>query len=278
VRWKATTINVLAIASVMASAASLRAQAGTPQMAVQLRTIARLDSDYDSLPDAPGLATQQGSQASPGPAGAPKEPPPTQSTVENQQTKRILYIVPNFRAVSANQKLPPQSVKEKFKTATLDSVDYSSYIFVGIQAGIAQSRKSTPEFRQGAAGYGRYYWHTYADYVDENLWVEFILPATLRQDSRFYTQGHGGFVKRFAYSFSRIAITRTDSGHETFNASEIVGAGAASGISNLYYPRQERTFTKVYQRWVTNVAIDGATFVFKEFWPDLNNRFFHEKD
>ena len=88
----------------------------------------------------------------------------------------------------------------------------------------------------------------------------------------------GGFLKRLAYSATRFAVTRTDSGRETFNASEIVGAGAASGISNLYYPSRERTFTKVYQRWVTNVSIDDATFVFKEFWPDINDRFFHQKD
>ena len=52
-----------------------------------------------------------------------------------KQTKRILYIVPNFRAVSADQQLPPQTVKDKFTTAALDSVDYSSFIFVAIPAG-----------------------------------------------------------------------------------------------------------------------------------------------
>ncbi len=163
-------------------------------------------------------------------------------------------------------------------TATLDSVDYSSFIFVGIQAGIAQARNATPEFHQGAAGYGRYYWHTYADYVDENLWVEFILPAALHQDSRYYTLGHGSFAKRFAYSVSRIAITRTDSGHTAFNASEIFGAGAASGISAFYYPSQERSFSNTFQLWMTNLAIDGGSSLFKEFWPDINNEFFHQKD
>jgi hypothetical protein len=197
---------------------------------------------------------------------------------EGRQTKRILYIMPNFRAVSTDQRLPPQTVEEKFKTATLDSVDYSSLIFVAIQAGIAEARNSTPEFRQGAAGYARYYWHTYADYADENLWVEFIFPATLHQDSRYYTLGRGGFPKRLAYSFSRLAITRTDSGHETFNASEIFGAGAAAGISSLYYPSQERTFTKTYQLWLTNILIDGASSIFKEFWPDINNKFIHQED
>lgn len=90
---------------------------------------------------------------------------------EEQQTKRILWIMPNFRAVSAGTKLPKQSVKEKFKTAALDSFDYSSFVFAGIQAGISQATDAYAEFHQGLAGYGRYYWHTFADQTDENLWV-----------------------------------------------------------------------------------------------------------
>jgi hypothetical protein len=232
----------------------------------------------NTLPDAPSVASRQEGQVNPTPSGAKSDPSTVKASETGRQTKRILYIVPNFRAVSADQKLPPQTVKEKFKTSTLDSVDYSSFIFVAIQSGVAEARNSSPEFRQGAAGYARYYWHTYADYADENLWVEFLLPAPLHQDSRYYTLGRGSFPKRLAYSFSRIAITRTDSGHETFNSSEIFGAGAAAGISGLYYPSSDRTFTKTYQRWITSVAIDGGTFIFKEFWPDINNKFFHQKD
>ncbi len=235
------------------------------------------EPEAGNLPDAPSASQQDGQVAS---ALSSNEKDAGTSNTQNtgKQTKRILFIVPNFRAVSADQELPPQTVKQKFNTATLDSIDYSSFIFVGIQAGIAQARNSEPQFRQGAAGYGRYYWHTFADNTDENLWVEFILPSTLREDSRYYTLGRGSFAKRLTYSFSRVAITRTDSGHETFNASEIFGAGAAAGISDLYYPSADRTFTKTYQRWITSVSIDAGTFVFKEFWPDINNTFFHQKD
>jgi hypothetical protein len=214
--------------------------------------------------------------------GTPAKPPPAQPnadvSAQGRQTKRILFVVPNFRAVSADQHLPPQTVKEKFKTAMLDSVDYSSFIFVAGQAGVAQANNSYPEFRQGAAGYGRYYWHTLADAINENTFVEFIIPTILHQDTRYYTLGHGGVAKRLGYAFSRVAITRTDSGKETFNASEFVGAGAFSGIANLYYPSQERTFTKTYQRWITNLAIDSCVFAFKEIWPDINNAIFHQKD
>ena len=231
-------------------------------------------------PDDPSASLQQqsGETNSSEPSITHAKPNTENPLNEGRQTKRILYIMPNFRAVSTDQRLPPQTGKEKFKTAALDSVDYSSLIFVAIQAGVADARNSTPEFRQGAAGYARYYWHTYADYADENLWVEFIFPAALRQDSRYYTLGRGGFPKRLAYSFSRLAITRTDSGHEAFNASEIFGAGAAAGISSLYYPSQERTFTKTYQLWLTNILIDGASSIFKEFWPDINNKFVHQED
>jgi hypothetical protein len=233
-----------------------------------------------ALPDNPSAALQQQSdQTNSSQSSSTRVNPNAETPLsEGRQTKRILFIIPNFRAVGADQHLPPQTVKEKFKTATLDSFDYSSFIFVGIQSGITQARNSNTEFRQGAAGYGRYYWHTYADYADENLWVEGILPATLHEDSRYYTLGRGGFPKRLAYPFSRTAITQTDSGRETFNAAEIFGAGAAAGISGFYYPSQERTFTKTYQLSITNILIDGGTFVFKEFWPDINDRFFHQKD
>lgn len=195
-----------------------------------------------------------------------------------QQTKRILWVVPNFRAVSAGTKLPPQTVKEKLKTGAMDSFDYSSFIFVGAQAGISQASDAYPEFHQGAAGYGRYYWHTFADQTDENLWVEGILPITLHQDSRYYTLGEGNFFKRGIYAISRTVITRTNSGAETFNASEVFGSGIAAAISSTYYPTVYRTWTKIGQRWLTSALIDGGTFGVKEFWPDVNRAIFHQKD
>jgi hypothetical protein len=234
-------------------------------------------ADVD-LPDDPGAGVQQQVQAGSG-APPPASTTPAEAPLEQgRQTKRILYVVPNFRAVSADQHLPPQTVKEKFKTTMLDSLDYSSFIFVGAQAGVAQWTNSYPYFGQGAKGYGRYYWHTLADAINENTWVEFIIPSILHQDTRYYTLGKGEFGKRVGYAFSRVVITRTDSGHKAFNASEVLGAGAFSGIANLYYPSQERTLTKTYQRWITNLCIDGGVFVFKEVWPDINNAVFHQKD
>jgi hypothetical protein len=196
---------------------------------------------------------------------------------EGQQTKRILGIFPNFRAVSANVHLPPQPVKEKFLTATQDSFDYSALFIPGIVAGYNQATNDTPEFGQGAAGYGRYYWHAFVDQANENYFVEFIGPVITHEDTRYYTLGTGGFWKRAGYSLSRAVITRNDAGHDTFNISEVVGAGAAAGVSNLYYPSRDRDFGNTADRWGQNVGIDAATFLVHEFWPDINHALFHGK-
>jgi hypothetical protein len=262
--------------------ASLEVQGPNQHATVAYLTAVSFDVADANLPDDPGAGVQQQVQTASG------EPPPEGSTLgtaaavdplaEGRQTKRILFVIPNFRAVSADEHLPPQSVKEKLKTSMLDSFDYSSFIFVAGQAGVAQANSSYPEFGQGARGYGRYYWHTLADAVNENTFVEFIVPAALHQDTRYYTLGGGDFAKRLGYAFTRIVVTRNDEGHETFNYSEILGAGAFSGVANFYYPSPERTLTKTYQRWVTNLAIDGCTFAFKEVWPDINNALFHQQD
>jgi hypothetical protein len=105
--------------------------------------------------------------------------------------------------------------------------------------------------------------------------TEFLVPVLTREDPRYYTLGHGGFFHRSAYAVSRLFITRSNSGRATPNLSEIVGNGAGAGISNLYYPSAERNWTKTGQRWALNVGLDGATFIFKEFWPDIHHAVFH---
>jgi hypothetical protein len=207
-------------------------------------------------------------------------PPNTQGTNgdrEGTQTKRILGIVPNFRSVSAGEKLPPQPVKEKFMTATEDSFDYSSIFIPALLAGYSMGTDATPEFHQGAAGYARYFWHAAVDQTSENYLVEFVVPTITREDTRYYTLGQGGFFKRTGYALSRAVITRSDEGNEVFNWSEVVGSGASSGLSSLYYPSRERSFGNTGKEWGLDIAIDGASFVVKEFWPNINHAIFHQK-
>jgi len=194
-----------------------------------------------------------------------------------QQTKRILGIIPNFRAVSADTKLPPESIKEKFVDATEDSFDYSSIFFPAVIAAYNMHERVTPEFHGGAPGFARYFWHSAVDQTSENYMVEFVFPTFTREDSRYYTLGHGGFFKRTGYALSRAVITRSNSGAEVFNISEVFGAGAAAGVSNLYYPAASRSVGNTVSEWAEDVGIDAGTFWFREFWPDINHHIFHNK-
>jgi hypothetical protein len=219
-------------------------------------------------------ASQSNSSAAPD-SLAPQSQPADGET--GQQTKRILGVIPNFRAVNADAKLPPQSAKEKFMDATHDSFDYSSFVIPAVLAGYSMARDTVPEFHQGGAGYARYLWHAAVDQTSENYIVEFIVPVVTREDTRYYTLGHGSFLHRTGYALSRAVVTRSDSGREVFNVSEIVGSGAAAGISSTYYPSRERSFSNTAEEWGLDVGIDSASFVFREFWPDVNRRVFHAK-
>lgn len=209
---------------------------------------------------------------------SPPTAPPAQQTADSgeTQTKRILWIIPNFRSVSASTKLPPLSVKEKFVLATQDSFDYSGFLLAGMIAGYSQAVNSTPEFHQGAAGYGRYYYHSFLDETSGNYFTEAIVPTLTHQDPRYYTLGHGGFWRRSGYAVTRLVITRTDSGRSVFNVSEIAGNLMGAGLANTYYPAQERNFRKTAENWGTQVGVDGIADFLKEFWPDIRHTLFHQ--
>jgi hypothetical protein len=238
------------------------------------------------LPDAPGYtapgpsysssvrAVQPDGQV----AAQPYQTTDTPGDGDGKQTKRILGIIPNFHSVSANEHLPPQSVHEKLTGALEDSFDYSSVLTPALLAAYGQATNATPEFHQGAAAYGRYFWHSFVDQSDENLWVEFIVPVVTHEDTRYYTLGHGGKEKRILYAMKHVVVTRNDAGNNTFNFGEVFGAGISSGISTLYYPSRERSFGDVGKQWGQSIGIDAATFAFKEFWPDINSHLFHTKD
>ena len=120
-------------------------------------------------------ATQPGATDVTTPAGQPVQPviPPSK-----QQPKRILGIMPNYRAVSAGAIPPPPTPKQAFRIATQNSFDYSSFMFVGVTSLLAEATDAHPALGKGIGGYGRYYWRGYVDKTDGNYLVIFALPTT----------------------------------------------------------------------------------------------------
>ncbi|HEX9201486.1 MAG TPA: hypothetical protein VF865_18155 [Acidobacteriaceae bacterium] len=216
------------------------------------------------LPLAP--VPQQGSAGS----GAQGQP----ASSEEKRTG-VMRVWPSFRSESVDVKLPPQTAGQKFKMAAVDSFSPVGLVVRAAASGVHLARNSTPEFGEGAAGYGRYFWHSYVDNAVETLLVEFVAPVTTHEDTRYYRLGRGGVVRRTGYVLKRLVVIRNDAGANTFNVSEVIGSGAAAGLSNLYYPRSERTLSNTMENWGLNVGTDWVSFGAREFWPDITHALFH---
>ena len=103
----------------------------------------------------------------------------------------------------------------------------------------------------------------------------FLLPTLFHTDPRYFRKGEGSAGHRIGYAMTRVFVTRTDSGHPTFNASEFLGAASSAALSTVYYPRSGSSTNDAVSRAGLGVAADMGWNVFKEFWPDIKKKFHH---
>lgn len=241
------------------------------------------EDGLSAAPAAPAESDEADPQAQPGtpqpasgqPAGQSRPAAPPDVPVSKQQPKRILGIMPNYRAVSAGAIPPPPSPKEAFMIATRNSFDYSAFIVVGGTSALAEWADAHPALGEGAAGYGRYYWRGFLDKTDSNYLVTFALPTIFHQDERYYAKGEGGILKRGVYAASRILITPDYHGHNSFNASEVFGRAMVQGVSAAYYPSSNRTLGALAVKYGWAMGRNAVTNVFREFWPDIATHVLH---
>ena len=266
-------------------------------LAQQVSPVSGPDS---SLPTPSETAAQSDTQDEPKPppksasAQEPTNPPSTvdgasstQGKVQGTSNDRLFYTLPNFLSLENAGQVPPLTTKQKFSVVARGSFDYVEYPWYGFLAGLSQAENSEPGFGQGFGGYGKRFASAFADGTIENFLVGAVLPSLLRQDPRFFQSGKGSFTHRAGYAVSRIFVTRTDSGNEQFNYSEIVGSALSAAIStNTYHPRStiiatksgprfygsDRTLTNTASVWGSQLGYDTITIVVKEFWPDIHRK------
>ena len=143
-------------------------------------------------------------------------------------------------------------------------------------AGFGQINNTNPSFGQGVEGYAHRLGTGYADFVVGNFMTEGIYPTILHQDPRYFRRGTGSGFSRLGYSIGQTFITHGDSGHTQFNFSEIVGNSTAVAIGMSYYP-DNRTAHDAVTQLGTQLLVDTAANVLKEFWPDLDRKLLHKK-
>jgi hypothetical protein len=183
----------------------------------------------------------------------------------------VLWIIPDFRTSQELQEYKPIAPGEKFKIAAEDTFDRGTIALAAAFAGEGQLSRSNPSFGGGAAAYGHYWITAYSDFAIGNYMTEAIFPTILHQDPRYFRRGSGSGWSRLGSAVGQIFWTRTDSGGHQFNYSEIAGNSAAVAISMAYYPGNRNASSAVGQLG-TQIGLDMAVNIVKEFWPSRQRR------
>jgi hypothetical protein len=197
-----------------------------------------------------------------------------QDNTQPAKDKRAFGILPNNRTTEASAPFHPISFREKMTIACKDSFDYPVLLTAAGFAGLYQLQNDNPSFGQGMAGYGKRLGAAYGDQLIGNMLAEGLIPGALHEDPRYFRLGEGSKGHRLAYAVSRILITRTDSGRESFNFAEVGGNAAAAAISNAYYP-DTRSASDNAEKFAMQLGTDALSNVLKEFWPDVKRHFQH---
>jgi hypothetical protein len=188
------------------------------------------------------------------------------------ESKRIYFIIPNYRTVPTKYDFAPIDVGEKFKIATDDALDRGTFALAAIFGGKGQVTNANRSFGHGASGFGKYFGASFADFAIGDYMTEGIYPSLLHQDPRYFRDGTGTKLSRFRYAVGQIFWTHADSGKMEANYSEIIGNSTAVAISNAYYP-DNRTVSNAVSALGVQIGVDMAANVLKEFWPDFERKF-----
>ena len=137
---------LLGFTLILPAACALAQQGNSPSTLAAPKEAAQPSSSgQESQPETP--PAQPGTSGSPTAtrqSGANQAQPPI--PVSKQQPKRILGVMPNYRAVSAGAIPPPPTPKQAFKIATQNSFDYSAFVFVGITSLLAEGTDAHPRW------------------------------------------------------------------------------------------------------------------------------------
>jgi len=198
-----------------------------------------------------------------------KGPSPPQSKKESE---RIYGIVPAY-SISDARGSPPLKSREKFNLFVRGTLDPFPFGLYAVQAGVSQASDTHSGYGQGAEGYAKRFGAALGDGTSARFFSTFVFPSILHQDPRYFRKGEGSGRSRVRYSISRGFLTRGDSGQTQPNWSNIFGKFAGAGLSNVYYPQEDRGATLTLTRVALSLSYQMIGNLAIEFWPEIHRKF-----
>ena len=190
-----------------------------------------------------------------------KEVAAQQLKAEEQQ--RILRFIPNPYVVYEPHP-EPLTTKMKFELAYKDLTHPVFFVRTAAWAGVQQAN-GTPDYRQGAKGYGERLGVGLADATTEGLIGNAILPSLLHQDPRYFYQGTGTKWSRARRAILAPFVCKGDNGAWQPNYSTWGGGLISSSISMAYYPDSNRGPGHVFRGFGIGMALHVGGSLAQEF-------------
>jgi hypothetical protein len=169
----------------------------------------------------------------------------------------------------------PLTTREKFDVFLKHTYAGRTFASAAIDASKDNIRNSNNEYERGLLGFGQRYGVELGINETGVFFEQFLVPATLRQDPRYFRNPELPRFKRTLYSLSRVLVTRADNGHSTFNASRIVGGAVSQALADLYVPGKTQGLSPIVNRVAFGLLRDSGLNLMHEFWPDLRRKFLH---
>jgi hypothetical protein len=184
-----------------------------------------------------------------------------QVKVEEQQ--RIFGIIPNFYVVYDPNPVP-LTTKLKYKLALKAATDPITFLGVAFLGGLYQAA-DTPNYVQGAKGYGQRVGSGYADGFTDIFIGGAILPSLLHQDPRYYYQGTGTKKSRALHALASPFVCKGDNGRLEPNYSSLGGDLISGAISNAYYPTSNRGAALLFENDLITTGAREVDSLVQEF-------------
>lgn len=237
-----------------------------------------------ATPTAPAASAEAGSSSSAAAADGQKPDAATdaktreqiaEEQLKAQKKQRVLGLLPNFNT-SYDASAVSLTRKQKFKLAWASTTDPMQFGVAAILAGVGQAEDSDYEYGGGIGGYSKRFGADYADTFIGNMIGNAVLPSLLHQDPRYFRLGYGPKMHRILYALATNVICKHDvTGKWEPNYSNVLGNLIGGGISNLYYPADERGVGNTLENALTVTLEGGVGSALQEFWPDISRKLFH---
>lgn len=182
-----------------------------------------------------------------------------------EEQQRFLGVVPNFY-VAYVADAAPLTAKQKWELAWKSSIDPVNVAMTGLAAGAEQAQNQFGGYGQGAQGYAKRFGANYTDAATSTFIGSALLPVVLKQDPRYFYKGTGSKKSRILYAMANAVVCKGDNGHWQANYSAILGGLASGGISNLYYPPQDRGASLVFENTMIGTGETAIFNIFEEFF------------